>query len=80
MNISAYELAERLRVSAPRANDVVVERRGISADTAVRLSCFLETSEQFWLNLPSAYEITRVKAEHANEIELIKPRAASASQ
>jgi antitoxin HigA-1 len=38
MGISAYELATRLRVPAPRVNEIVLERRGVSADTAVRLS------------------------------------------
>jgi len=79
MGISAYELAKRLHVPAPRVNDIVLERRGISADTAVRLSRFFGTTEQFWLNLQGAYEISRVKAEHATEIELITPRAAAAA-
>ena len=80
MSISAYELAKRLHVPAPRVNDIVLERRGISADTAVRLSRFFGTTEQFWLNLQGAYEISRVNAERATEIELIRPRAVSASR
>jgi addiction module HigA family antidote len=80
LEMSAYELAQRLRVPAPRINDVVLERRGISADTAVRLARFFETTEQFWLNLQSAYEISRVLAEHADEIQRIEPRAAAASR
>jgi addiction module HigA family antidote len=80
LNMSAYELAKRLRVPAPRVNDIVLERRGISADTAVRLSRFFGTTEQFWLNLQGAYEISRVKAEQAAEIERIEPRAAAASR
>jgi addiction module HigA family antidote len=80
MGLSVYELAKRLRVPAPRMNDIVLERRGISADTAVRLSRFFGTTEQFWLNLQSAYEVSRVKAEHATEIELIEPRAAATSR
>jgi len=80
MGISPYELAKRLRVPAPRVNDIVLERRGISADTAVRLSRFFGTTEQFWLNLQGAYEISRVKAKHATEIELITPRAAVAAR
>jgi addiction module HigA family antidote len=78
LGISAYELAKRLRVPAPRINDIVLERRGISADTAVRLSRFFGTTEQFWLNLQGSYEVNRVKAEHATEINLIEPRSASA--
>jgi antitoxin HigA-1 len=80
MGISPYELAKRLHVPPPRVNDIVLERRGISADTAVRLSRFFGTTEQFWLNLQGAYEISRIKTKHASEIELIKPRAAAASR
>jgi addiction module HigA family antidote len=80
MGISAYELAKRLHLPAPRVNDIVLERRGISADTAIRLSRFFGTTEQFWLNLRGAYEISRIKADHASEIELIKPRAAAAAR
>jgi antitoxin HigA-1 len=78
--MSVYELAKRLRVPAPRVNDIVLERRGISTDTAVRLSRFFGTTEQFWLNLQGAYEVSRVKAEHTAEIALIEPRAAAASR
>jgi len=80
MDISSYELAKRLHVPAPRVNDIVLERRGISADTAVRLSRFFGTTEQFWLNLQAAHEISRVKAERAAEIERIQPHAAAASR
>lgn len=78
--ISSYELAKRLHVPAPRINDIVLERRGISADTALRLSRFFGTTEQFWLNLQAAYEVSRVMAEQADEIERIQPRTASASR
>ncbi|MGH9495283.1 MAG: HigA family addiction module antitoxin, partial [Candidatus Sulfotelmatobacter sp.] len=77
MDISSYKLAKRLRVPAPRVNDIVLEKRGISADTAVRLARFFGTSDQFWLNLQSAYEISQVRAEHGTEIALIEPRTAS---
>jgi antitoxin HigA-1 len=79
LGMSTYELAKRLHVPVPRVNDVVLERRGISADTAVRLSRFFGTTEQFWMNLQAAYEVSRVKATHAAEIERIRPRGASAS-
>jgi antitoxin HigA-1 len=71
--ISAYALAKRLRVPPPRINDIVLERRGITADTALRLSRFFGTTEQFWLNLQDAYDIGRVKAELARELEEIEP-------
>jgi addiction module HigA family antidote len=71
--ISAYALAKRLHVPPPRINDIVLERRGITADTALRLSRFFGTTEQFWLNLQDAYDITRVKAELTRELEQIEP-------
>ena len=79
MRMSAYALAKRLHVPAPRVNDIVLERRGISADTAVRLARFFGTTEQFWLNLQANYEINLVKLEHAAEIERIEPRAAAST-
>jgi antitoxin HigA-1 len=80
LGMSVYELAKRLHVPAPRINDIVLERRGISADTALRLSRFFGTTEQFWLNLQSAYEVSRVRAEQAAEIDRIKPREANPSR
>ncbi len=73
MGITAYEVAKRIHVSAPRINDIVLEKRGITADTAVRLSRLFTTTEQFWLNLQDAYEISRVKAERTEELEKIQP-------
>ena len=78
--MSAYELAKRLHVPAPRVNDIVLERRGISADTAIHLSRFFGTTEQFWLNLQGAYEVSRVMSEQAADIERIQPQAASAAR
>jgi addiction module HigA family antidote len=80
MGMSAYALAKRLRVPPPRINDIVLQRRGITADTAVRLSRFFGTTEQFWLNLQGAYEVSRVKVERAAELERIEPLKASAAR
>ncbi len=77
MGLSAYALAKRLHVPAPRVNDIVLEKRGITADTAIRLSRFFGTTEQFWLNLQNAYEVSRVKAARASELKRIEPLAAS---
>ena len=80
MRISAYALAKNLHVPAPRINDIVLEKRSITADTAVRLARFFGTSEGFWLNLQAAYDVSRVKAERAQELEHIKPLNASAAR
>lgn len=80
MGMSAYALAKHLRVPPPRINDIVLERRGITADTALRLSRFFGTAEQFWLNLQDAYDIVGVRAELAQELEKIEPfKAAEAA-
>jgi addiction module HigA family antidote len=73
LKLSVYQLAKELRVPAPRLNDVVLQKRGISADTAIRLAKFFGTSEQFWLALQAAYEVSRTKEELRNEIDRIRP-------
>ncbi|MFO7765071.1 MAG: HigA family addiction module antitoxin [Pelovirga sp.] len=55
--MSANALATALRVSAPRINDVVREKRGISADTALRLARYFNTTAQFWMNLQTSYDL-----------------------
>jgi len=78
MGLSVYRLAKEIRVPAPRVNDVVLQKRGITADTAVRLAKFFGTSEQFWLGLQSAYEVSLVKSERRDELRQIKPIATHA--
>src|SRR5579864_1519172 len=62
--LSANGLAKALRVPTPRINDIVRERRGITADTAMRLARYFGGDAQSWLNLQSVYDL-RV-AERAN--------------
>jgi addiction module HigA family antidote len=57
LGMSANALARALAVPAPRINDVVRERRGVSADTALRLARYFATTPQFWLNLQAAYDL-----------------------
>ena len=61
--MSSYRLAKRLRVPVPRIHDIVLEKRGITADTAVRLARFFGTSPEFWMNARSFYEIRRAQNE-----------------
>ena len=49
--------ARQLHVPASRINDIVLERRGITADTALRLSRFFGGDAQLWLNLQAAYDL-----------------------
>lgn len=73
LGLSAYSLAKRLHVPAPRVNDIVLEKRGVSADTAIRLARFFGTSEQFWMNLQLGYELRRAQVEARKDVASIKP-------
>ena len=57
LNISQYRLAKDIGVPARRINEIVHRKRGISADTALRLSRYFTLSERFWMNLQSRYEL-----------------------
>jgi len=77
LEMSANALSIRLRVPAPRVNDLVRERRGVSVDTALRLARFFNNTPEFWLNLQTAYDLKIAKAKRASEIEQdIRPLAA----
>ncbi len=57
LGLSANALSVALRVSSPRINDIVREKRKISVETAMRLARFFNTTAQFWLNLQTAYDL-----------------------
>jgi addiction module HigA family antidote len=76
LKMSSYELARRLRVPPPRINDIVLERRGITADTAVRLARFFGTTESFWMNLQAFYEVRDAMNRLAKELGRIQPHRA----
>ena len=57
LEISQYRLAKEVSVPARRINEIVLGKRGISADTALRLARYFGTSERFWINLQSHYDL-----------------------
>jgi antitoxin HigA-1 len=61
LEISQNKLARDLDVPIARINDIVHGRRGISADTALRLGKYFKTTPEFWMNLQSRYDIKIVK-------------------
>ena len=65
LQLSANALAKQLRVPASRINDIVLERRGISADTALRLCRFFGGDAQSWLNLQTAYDLRVAELDEA---------------
>ena len=67
--LTANALAKRLRVPAPRINDVVRERRGVSADTAMRLARYFGGDARSWLNLQAIYDLRLAEIANASKIE-----------
>ena len=57
LGLSQYRLAKGLSVPARRINEIVLGKRAVSADTALRLARFFGTSDRFWLNLQVAYDL-----------------------
>ena len=75
--LSVYQLAQALKVSRPRLNDVVLGRRGVTVDTALRLGRYFGTTPEFWLNLQTRYDLDVAELTVRREIELqIEPHAA----
>jgi len=72
--LTSYRLAKEIGVASPRVNDIVLGKRSISADTALRLGVFFGLPAQFWLNLQNDYDLR-----HANSVDLskIKPYKAA---
>ncbi len=71
--LSHYELAKRINVPAPRINAIVLGKRGISADTALRLGRFFSNSPQFWLNLQNHYDLLAAEEALAEGLEHAVP-------
>ncbi len=57
LGLSQYRLAKGLNVPPRRINEIVLGKRAVTADTALRLARFFGTSDRFWLNLQAAYDL-----------------------
>jgi addiction module HigA family antidote len=78
LGMSVNKLALELRVPATRMTEIVNGRRGVTADTALRLARYFNTTPKFWLNLQASYDLAIVAASKAHEIErTVLPRAAA---
>ncbi len=69
LEISITRLARDLRVPVTRISEIVNCRRGISADTALRLGRYFVSTAEFWMNLQTAYELEVAERESKREIE-----------
>lgn len=74
--LSSTALANAIGVTPARVNEIVRERRGITADTALRLARYFGTDAQSWLNLQKNHELEVARRELGGDLAHIRPRAA----
>ena len=78
LDMSVNKLALELRVPATRMTEIVNGRRGITADTALRLVRYFKTTAKFWLNLQTSYDLAKACESSLSEIERsVQPREAA---
>jgi addiction module HigA family antidote len=79
LGLSQYRLAKGLSVPPRRINEIVLGKRAITADTALRLSRFFRTSDRFWLNLQNAFDLDierdRLRTRLNKEVQVFKRTA-----
>ena len=76
MELSSNALARAIGVTPARVNEIVNGRRGISADTALRLGRYFGTTADVWINLQKRYELEIARRELGKALAHIQPRAA----
>lgn len=67
--LSANALALRLRVAPNRISEILRGRRGVTAETALRLARYFGTTPAFWVNLQAAHDLSRAEHEAAAKVE-----------
>ena len=72
MNISAYKLSKDIGIPQTRTSAIIKGMRGISADTALRLSIYFSNSAKFWLGLQDDFDLEEAKRAKQSEFEKIK--------
>ena len=73
MNLSAYKLAQEIHVPVSRVQDILHDRRKITADTSLRLAKFFGVSDRYFLDLQNDIDIRELKISMAKEIDTIHP-------
>lgn len=72
MAVSAYKLAKEIGVQQTRISQILKGKRSVTADTAIRLSKFFGTTEEFWMNLQREYDLRVAHAEKEEEFDSIR--------
>lgn len=76
LGMSARALAVAIEVTPARVSEIIAGRRGITADTALRLARYFGTTAQLWLNLQTNFDLEIARRELGDAIAHIRPRAA----
>jgi antitoxin HigA-1 len=77
LGLTQYRLAQDTGISQMRVSEIVRGKRGISADTALRLARYFGTSDKFWMGLQDDYEIEEARNSLAGRLEReVRPLAA----
>jgi addiction module HigA family antidote len=79
LGLTAYQLAKAIGVEQTRVSEILHGKRGISADTALRLSRFFGTSAELWMGLQSQYELEEAGEGLRETLETIRPREPAAA-
>src|SRR5215470_4025857 len=80
LDMSVNRLAKALGITSARVNEIVRGRRGITADTALRLARYLGTSPEFWMGLQLEYDLrTAQRAKQKDIDQAVKPRSEGAA-
>ena len=83
LNLSQYRLAKDISVPPRRINEIVHGKRAITADTALRLARYFETTDRFWINLQTRYDLEIEKDRLGEKLEtevIILNRSAQTSE
>jgi antitoxin HigA-1 len=76
MNLSQNALARAIAVPPRRINEIVLGKRAITADTALRLARYFGTSEQLWMGLQADYDLEEARRQLGRKIDKIERAAA----
>jgi antitoxin HigA-1 len=79
MNITVYRLSKETGLSQTRLGQIIAGKRGITAETAVKLGKALNVPAQFWMNLQVLFDIEEAEVALKNEIRSIHPIQANAA-
>jgi addiction module HigA family antidote len=76
LELSSHALARAIGVTPARVNDIANQKRGITADTALRLGRYFGTTADVWINLQKRFELETARRDLGSKLDQIQPRAA----